>query len=49
MSKSEPTIQKFMTTIPFSIQANQSIKAANHIMSQNHIRHLPVMDVRTVS
>jgi acetoin utilization protein AcuB len=43
MSKAEPTIQKFMTTMPFSIEADRSIQKAEQLMSKQQIRHLPVM------
>lgn len=43
MSKSEPTIQKFMTTQPFSIEASESLRTASEMMAEKNIRHLPVM------
>lgn len=43
MSKSEPTIQKFMATTPFFIESDKTIKDASDLMSQKKIRHLPVM------
>ncbi len=42
MSKSEPTIQKFMTTQPQSIESAESIKKALDRMSKVGVRHLPV-------
>lgn len=43
MSKPEPTIQKFMTTSPLSIDAGDNIKIAEQLMLDKKIRHLPVM------
>lgn len=40
--KSEPTIQKFMTTQPYSIEASERLEAAIQLMSDRKIRHLPV-------
>ncbi len=40
--KSEPTIQKFMTTQPYSIEASEKIASAVRLMSEKGIRHLPV-------
>ncbi len=42
MSKSEPTIQKFMTTDPKSIESDAKIKDAQAMMAKFKIRHLPV-------
>jgi|APTNR8051073442_1049403.scaffolds.fasta_scaffold28810_3 acetoin utilization protein AcuB len=42
MSKSEPTIQKFMTTDPKSIESTAKIKDAQALMTKFKIRHLPV-------
>lgn len=44
MSKSEPSIQKYMTVLPNSIQAKETMKAALDLMAEHQIRHLPVMD-----
>ena len=43
MSKSEPTIQKYMTTQPYSIDAGETIVTAVDLMKKFNIRHLPVM------
>lgn len=43
MSKAEPTIQKFMTTAPHSIEASRSVYDAEKMMIDLAIRHLPVM------
>ena len=42
--KAIPTIQKYMTTIPHTIGADQSLTKAEKMMSQYQIRHLPVLD-----
>jgi len=44
MSKAEPLIQKYMTSTPYSIDASQSVKEAEQMMSDHKIRHLPVMN-----
>jgi len=44
MSKSIPTIQKYMTTSPHSIGREQTVAAAQKIMREHHIRHLPVLE-----
>ena len=41
--KSIPTIQRYMTTSPQTIGAEQSLKKAHEIMREHGIRHLPVM------
>ena len=43
MSKPIPSIQKYMTTTPHSIGSEQTIAKAASMMSQHHIRHLPVL------
>lgn len=43
MSKAEPTIQKFMTTQPYSIEAGQKLEEAQELMKKYKIRHLPVV------
>lgn len=49
MAKAEPSVQKFMTVIPLSIDAGRTMSEAESIMSKNKIRHLPVMqDSRVV-
>jgi acetoin utilization protein AcuB len=44
MSKAIPTIQKFMTCDPVSINGRSSIAEAQDLMKEKNIRHLPVMD-----
>ena len=44
MSKAIPTIQKFMTCDPVSINGRSSIAEAQELMKEKNIRHLPVMD-----
>lgn len=43
MSKAIPTIQKFMTTSPHSIGADQPLSIAHRMMHEHEIRHLPVL------
>lgn len=43
MSKTIPTIDKFMTTTPHSIGFDQNIGTASQIMKEHRIRHLPVL------
>jgi len=43
MSKSIPAIQKFMTTTPHSIGADQTLAQAHAVMREHRIRHLPVL------
>lgn len=44
MSKAIPTIQKYMTTSPHSIGADQNLVTAQKMMSNYKIRHLPVLN-----
>lgn len=41
--KAIPTIQKFMTTVPHTIGAEQSLAKAVKVMNEHRIRHLPVL------
>ncbi len=43
MSKAIPTIQKYMTTVPHSIGIEQPLSVAAAMMTEHHIRHLPVL------
>jgi acetoin utilization protein AcuB len=43
MTKPIPTIQKYMTPAPHSITAEQTLARAQELMSEHHIRHLPVL------
>jgi acetoin utilization protein AcuB len=43
VSKPIPTIQKYMTTTPHTIGSEQTIAKAAALMSEHHIRHLPVL------
>lgn len=43
MSKSIPMIQKYMTTTPHSIGADQTLAHAHAVMREHKIRHLPVL------
>jgi len=44
LSKSEPTIQKYMTTSPIAIEAKESMASATSLMEKQGIRHLPVVN-----
>jgi acetoin utilization protein AcuB len=43
MSKAIPTIEKYMTTTPHSIGADQTIAHAHAVLREHKIRHLPVL------
>ena len=43
MTKSIPTIQKYMTAAPHSIGSDQTIATASQMMSSLQVRHLPVL------
>ena len=44
MSKTIPTVQKFMTTAPHTIGADQTLAHARMMMHELTIRHLPVLE-----
>lgn len=44
MSKSIPSVRRYMTTCPLSIQPGQALADAQRLMQENRIRHLPVLD-----
>lgn len=44
MSKSIPTIQRYMTTTPLSVGPYDTLARANSVMRDNDIRHLPVVE-----
>jgi acetoin utilization protein AcuB len=44
MSKTVPTLQKYMTTLPHTIGADQTLEKAEKMMSEYRIRHLPVLE-----
>lgn len=44
MTKAIPTVQKYMTTIPYSIGLEQKLSFAHILMREHHIRHLPVLE-----
>ena len=44
MSKPIPTIAKFMTTLPHTIRPDLSLAAADRLMREHGIRHLPVLE-----
>jgi acetoin utilization protein AcuB len=43
MSKPIPTVQKYMTSFPHTVDADRTIAQADGIMREHQIRHLPVM------
>lgn len=43
MTKAIPQIQKYMTTTPHSIGADQPLKTAIEMMKKYSVRHLPVL------
>jgi acetoin utilization protein AcuB len=43
MTKAIPTVQKYMTPIPYSIGPDQKLALAHTMMREHHIRHLPVL------
>lgn len=43
MTKAIPTIQKYMTTTPHSIGAEQTLAHAHEVLREHKIRHLPVL------
>ncbi len=43
MSKSIPTVQKYMSTSPHTVGSDQSVAHAHHVMRELKIRHLPVL------
>ena len=43
MSKPIPSVQKYMTTTPISIEQDQTIAQASYLMRTHQIRHLPVL------
>lgn len=48
MSKSEPTIQKYMTVQPQSIGSSEPLSKARELFSKLSIRHLPVVSAGEV-
>lgn len=49
MSKSVPQIQKYMTTTPHSVGADQNLNQALELMRKYGIRHLPVLKGGTLT
>ena len=43
MSEAIPTLQKYMTTLPHTIGAEQTLEKAEKMMAEYRIRHLPVL------
>lgn len=44
MSKEIPTVQKFMSYDPVSLDADKAIVDAENLMRDNGIRHLPIVE-----
>jgi acetoin utilization protein AcuB len=44
MSKSIPTIHKWMSTSPFTIERTETLSSAHKLMRREGIRHLPVLE-----
>jgi len=42
--KSIPTVQKYMTVMPHTIGAEQSLAKAEKMMAEFRVRHLPMLD-----
>lgn len=43
MTKPIPTVQKYMTTSPHTVGADQKLSHAHAVLREHRIRHLPVM------
>jgi len=43
MSKAIPTVQKYMTAMPLTVRPDLSLAAADKLMHEHNIRHLPVL------
>jgi acetoin utilization protein AcuB len=43
MSKATPTVQKYMTAMPLTVRPDLSLAAADKLMHEHSIRHLPVL------
>lgn len=44
MSKSIPSIRKYMTTSPITLQPSTRLTEAHALMKDKHIRHLPICE-----
>lgn len=44
MSKPIPTVDRYMTTTPVTIEARETLVNAQHLMHEGNFRHLPVLD-----
>lgn len=44
MSKSIPTVQRYMTTSALTVQQDATLEHAISIMKDNQVRHLPVLE-----
>jgi acetoin utilization protein AcuB len=43
MSKAIPSVQKYMTTSPHTVGADQTLAHAHSVLREHRIRHLPVL------
>ena len=43
MTKSIPTVQKYMTTAPHTVGSDQTLAQAHAVLREHEIRHLPVL------
>ena len=43
MSKSIPTVQKYMTTSPHTVGSDQTLAHAHKLLKELEVRHLPVL------
>ncbi len=43
MSKPIPPVQKYMTTTPYTVGAEQTLELAHDVMREHRVRHLPVL------
>lgn len=48
MSKAIPTVSKFMTTTPLTVERTTTLAKAANLMREHSIRHLPVMNGDTL-
>ncbi len=46
--KSVPSIEKYMTPVPHTINPKMPLKKAIEMMRENHIRHVPVLEAGKV-
>ena len=49
MNKGIPTVMKFMTVMPHTIGAEETLSAAHNLMKKFQIRHLPVISAGQIT